>query len=51
MEQAEPDLSVMWQGNRLYKAWNVNEISVGGSIVRQLVHNNCYKRNKRNVEV
>lgn len=29
------------------KAWNVNEISVGGSIVRQLVHNNCYKRNKR----
>ena len=30
------------------KAWNVNEISVGGSIVRQLVHNNCYKRNKRN---
>ena len=30
------------------KAWNVNEISVGGSIVRQLVHNNCHKRNKRN---
>ena len=29
------------------KAWNVNEISVGSSIVRQLVHNNCYKRNKR----
>ena len=32
------------------KAWNVNEISVGGSIVRQLVHNNCYKRNKRNCQ-
>lgn len=30
------------------KAWNVNEISVGGSIVRQLVHNLCYKRHKRN---
>ena len=30
------------------KAWNVNEISVGGSIVRQLVLNLCYKRHKRN---
>ena len=32
------------------KAWNVNEISVGSSIVRQLVHNNCYKRINENVE-
>ncbi len=50
MEQAEPDLSVMWQGNRLYKAWNVNEISVGGSIVRQLVTTNATSEINENVE-
>lgn len=29
------------------KAWNINEKLVDGKIVRQLVHNTCYLRNKR----
>ncbi|MCS3155924.1 hypothetical protein NXX77_27345, partial [Phocaeicola dorei] len=38
------------KGNDCTKAWNVNEISVGGLIGRQLVHNNCYSEINENVE-